>query len=77
MARARVDDTNDGATSTEPPATAWAFVGERDDDGRAMRFLRDVPARDLDADEVAALGESRRERAMASGLYRPAEKVSE
>jgi len=83
MARAKTTETTPPeAAATENPAAppeqpAWLFVAGYLADGRPARFLRGVPARDLTQAEIDTLTDDQRERAMTSGLYRPAnEKVS-
>lgn len=58
---------SDAAPAAPPPAAR--FVGERDANGIALAFLDGVPARDLSADEWAALTDDTRAAALATGLY--------
>jgi hypothetical protein len=45
------------------------YVGGHDVRGNPMRFFGDIPARDLDADDLAGLTDEQVERAAASDLY--------
>jgi hypothetical protein len=47
----------------------WRFTGARDAQGQALEFFSGVPARDLTAEDVAALGDAEYALVEASGLY--------
>jgi hypothetical protein len=57
----------------ESQRSGWTFTANRLPDGRPERYFPDIPARDLSGDEVGALDDEQRERALASGLYRDAD----
>jgi hypothetical protein len=53
-------------------ATELRFKGKRNQHGEPVAFLAAIPARDLDAQETAALSDGQYEEAIGSGLYEPA-----
>lgn len=53
-----------------PDALTW--IGEHLADGRPVSWHADIPARDLTADETAALSDEQIDRAVTSKLYQGA-----
>ncbi len=51
--------------------SAWRFAGELDRDGRPLAYFSGIPARDLDAADVAGLSEAGYRIVEVSPLYQP------
>lgn len=47
----------------------WQFTSQRNGQGEPLEFVMGIPARDLTADDVAALGEAEYALVEASPLY--------
>lgn len=51
----------------------WRFVGQRDASGQPLEYFHGIPARDLTADDVAALTDDQYATVEASALYETAQ----
>lgn len=57
------------AKQQEKAATGLRWIGARKASGAPQRFIDGVPARDLTAEETAALSKDTHAAVLASGLY--------